>query len=253
MKKSFFLVVIVGLVFMLSSCHQKTQIIAHRGYWQSAGSAENSIHSLQAADNIGVYGSEFDVHLTADNVLLVFHDNTVQGMNLQKVNYSQLAGVRLKNGEPIPTLEKYLEVATKLKVHLIFELKAHQTPERNREAARLSWAMVKRYNLQERTSFISFDLDAVKEFIHLSPKSKVYYLKGDLSPQQLKGMGFAGLDYSREVMAHHPDWFKEAQRNGMEINVWTVDDLGEARRLMKKGADFITTNKPESMQELLNK
>ena len=55
------------------SAKRKTKVIAHRGYWKTEGSAQNSIRSLERANEIKVYGSEFDVHLTADNVPVVYH------------------------------------------------------------------------------------------------------------------------------------------------------------------------------------
>ena len=33
-----------------------TQVIAHRGYWDTHGSAQNSLASLEKADEIGAYG-----------------------------------------------------------------------------------------------------------------------------------------------------------------------------------------------------
>ena len=62
------------LVAVPVSAKRKTKIIAHRGYWKTEGSAQNSIRSLERANEIKVYGSEFDVPLTADNVPVVFHD-----------------------------------------------------------------------------------------------------------------------------------------------------------------------------------
>lgn len=46
---------------------QSTQIIAHRGFWKTNGSAQNSIAALMKADSVGCYGSEFDVWLTDDD------------------------------------------------------------------------------------------------------------------------------------------------------------------------------------------
>lgn len=116
-----------------------TKVIAHRGYWKTEGSAQNSIRSLERASEIGAYGSEFDVHLTADNVLVVYHDNDIQGKHIQSCTYDELKDLQLSNGEKLPTLEQYLKRAKKLKnIRLIFELKSHDTPERNRDAARLS-------------------------------------------------------------------------------------------------------------------
>ena len=44
----------------------QTQVIAHRGFWKTEGSAQNSITALKKAAEAKVYGSEFDVQLTAD-------------------------------------------------------------------------------------------------------------------------------------------------------------------------------------------
>lgn len=59
------------------SAKRKTKVIAHRGYWKTEGAAQNSIRSLERANEIKVYGSEFDVHLTADNVPVVYHDRKI--------------------------------------------------------------------------------------------------------------------------------------------------------------------------------
>ena len=58
------------------------------------GSAQNSIKSLEEADRIKVYGSEFDVHLTADNEAIVFHDNKVNDIKVQEVNYDKLQDIQ---------------------------------------------------------------------------------------------------------------------------------------------------------------
>lgn len=65
----------VALIISVASVQaQKSQVIAHRGYWKTAGSAQNSITALQKADSIHCYGSEFDVWLTKDNKLVINHD-----------------------------------------------------------------------------------------------------------------------------------------------------------------------------------
>ena len=48
----------VALIISVASAQaQKSQVIAHRGYWKTAGSAQNSITALQKADSIHCYGS----------------------------------------------------------------------------------------------------------------------------------------------------------------------------------------------------
>lgn len=47
-----------------NSMAELPKVIAHRGYWKTPSSAQNSLRALELADSIGVYGSEFDVWLT---------------------------------------------------------------------------------------------------------------------------------------------------------------------------------------------
>lgn len=228
------------------------QVIAHRGYWQTAGSAQNSIRSFERAAEIGVYGSEFDVHMTADSVLILFHDHTIHGMKIQEVPYSYLKDIKLSNGETLPTLREFLEVArlTDADTRLIFELKSQATPALNREAARRSVETIREKKLEDRTEFITFNLDAGKELIRLAPEMPVFYLNGDLSPEEVKTLGFAGIDYHYEVMRKNPGWFKEAKQLGLLINVWTVNDPEIIKEMAGQGVDFITTDVPSDALQI---
>ena len=57
----------------------KTAVVAHRGFWkcEAAGFSENSIASLKAAQDNGCWGSECDVHITADDIVIVNHNNDI--------------------------------------------------------------------------------------------------------------------------------------------------------------------------------
>ena len=108
----------------------QTKVIAHRGFWETENSAQNSIASLKKAGAIKCYGSEFDVQMTADGVLVVFHDAKVQGKVIEDTPYDSLKMIRLANGEAIPTLEEYLQAAKKIgKTRLILEIKPHATSQ----------------------------------------------------------------------------------------------------------------------------
>lgn len=87
------------LAFMTYTAQAQTQIIAHRGYWKTENSAQNSITGLKKAAEAKVYGSEFDVQLTGDGVIVVNHDDNVNGITIAEVPYSKLNGIKLKNGE----------------------------------------------------------------------------------------------------------------------------------------------------------
>lgn len=83
---------------------QSTQIIAHRGFWKTNGSAQNSIAALMKADSVGCYGSEFDVWLTDDDQLVVNWSSVFKGVNMQESTVKECTAIVLDNGEHLPTL-----------------------------------------------------------------------------------------------------------------------------------------------------
>ena len=97
-----------ALLFSAYNASAQTQVIAHRGFWKTEGSAQNSIAALLKADSIGCYGSEFDVWLAADDQLVVNHDPTFKGKRMENSPSTALTAIKLDNGESLPTLANYL-------------------------------------------------------------------------------------------------------------------------------------------------
>lgn len=249
--KRLFLTGLLSSVVYLTMLGQ-TQVIAHRGFWKTEGSAENSIAALIKADSIGCYGSEFDVWLTKDEELIVNHDPTIYGRFIQESSARRLTRARLLNKERVPTLEQYLLAGKELKTKLILELKPHNSPERETLAIQKITEMVKAMGLENRMEYISFSLHATKEFIRMAPKNTpVFYLNGDLSPQELNKIGCTGLDYNLSVFKKNPNWLAESRRLGLKTNVWTVNKANDMRWFIKHNVDFITTNEPLVLQQVL--
>lgn len=245
---------IVSALATVSLCGvAQTRVIAHRGYWDTENSAQNSLSALRLADSLGVYGSEFDVQMTADGKLIVNHDDSIPGYNIFRTRYSRLKKVRLANGEPIPTLQAYLEEGKKLTTRLILELKPHPTAEQENRAVARTVRLVRRLGLQDRVEYISFSLNICKRLVALTPQSSIAYLNGELSPRALQPLGIRGIDYHYTVIDRHPEWVDEARRLGMTVNVWTVDKPEDIRRMIDRKVDFITTNRPVETRELLKR
>lgn len=247
------------VVLLLSACANapktvQPKVIAHRGFWKTEHSAQNSIASLKLADSIGCYGSEFDVYFTADNDFVVFHDREKEGVSMINDSSAKICNMHLSNGENIPSLDTYLAAAKELKnaPRLIFEVKSLDDDERERESVPLILKRLQDADLLSQTEFISFSLNVCKELIRLSPESKVYYLNGDLSPDELSELGFAGLDYNQKVLKDHTSWIRESHDLGLEVNVWTVNEEADLRYFIEQGVDYITTNEPLLLQSLLN-
>lgn len=233
----------------------KTKVVAHRGYWQTDGSAQNSIRSLVKADSIDCWGSEFDVWMSKDGTLFVNHDPTIGDVEIQKSKAKVVARQRLNNGEPIPTLEQMLKAAVSLpRLQLVCELKPHADKKHEAKAVKKIIDMVAKYGLEKRTTYITFSLEGIKELIKRAPAgTEVYYLNGELTPEQLKEMGAAGMDYNSSVVLKHRDWVDQCHQLGLKVNVWTVDDKHAALldRLLDMDIDFITTNTPEPVQQII--
>lgn len=230
----------------------QTQVIAHRGYWKTDGSAQNSLRAIVKADSIGCYGSEFDVWMTADGVLVVNHDAKVDSIVIEKAESKDVLALSLPNGEMLPSLEQYLQVAKNLNTRLIFELKPHKNRLLEAKAVIDGIMMIDRMGLNDRVEYITFSSNALEEFIKYAPKgTPIYYLNGEKSPQELYSMGAAGMDYHISVFKKHPEWIKECHDLGMKVNVWTVNKEEDMKWCIEQGIDFITTNEPEILQNLL--
>ena len=241
MKK---LIVMAAACLMTLAAAAQTKIVAHRGYWDSAGSAQNSITSLKLADKIGCYGSEFDVHLTKDGVIVVHHDQNVGKIDIQTSTYKALKKERLKNGEKIPTLEQYLDAGKDLSCKLVLEIKRQMVQSHEDSLVRQCVDMVKSKGLTDRIVWISFSGKACELLHQLLPDAHIQYLLGDWDPKTIKAKGLSGIDYEQKVLALHPEWIKECHDLGLVVNVWTVNDLNTINQFIKAGVDFITTNAP---------
>lgn len=231
----------------------KNKVIAHRGAFKKAGYPENSLASLNRAVELGCEGSEFDVWMTADSVLVVNHDADFMGIHIEESTYKELLQKKHPNGESIPTAEEYIKEGIKQRsTKLIFEIKpSKKSKEHGLKLAEKTVALVHRLNAKEWVDYISFDYDICKKVMALDPEANVAYLNGDLSPAELKKDGFYGLDYSLKVMKKHPEWIREAKELELTVNVWTVNGEDDMEWLLKEGADFITTNEPELLLELV--
>lgn len=179
----------------------KTQVIAHRGYWDTPGSAQNSLTSLRKADSIGVYGSECDVYLCPDGELVVHHDDRViengDTLYIEHTPSSILKRIKLSNGETIPTFDAYLDIFKSCqKTKLIIELKVSKNDKvQSGILAAKILAKVKEAGLESRVEYITFNLDALHKLIELNPQAKTAYLSGNIAPAELKPQGCTGIDY----------------------------------------------------------
>lgn len=257
MKKN---ILFLALALLLTSMVkvQSQEIITHRGYWKTDGSAQNSIAALMKADSIRAYGSEVDIWLSSDGVPVANHDATLT-LNGEKivVEDTPLATLRkiiLDNGEKMPTMVEYLDAFEKCEhIKLIIEFKTHRLKEREVELAEKVINMVNERGLQDRVEYIAFGLHFIQQVKRLAPDAPVYYLNGDLTPKVLSTMKLTGPDYRYTVLFKRPEWVKEAHDLGQKVNVWTVNKPEDIQRVIDMKVDYITTDEPLLVREMLDK
>lgn len=226
-----------------------TEIVAHRGYWAKAGAAQNSRASLQNAIDMNAYGSETDVWLTADNVLVINHDSSISGVSIQNSNYADIKDLTLSNGETIPTFDDFLQILKNSKrCKLIIEIKTHSKAGRTTEAALATVEAVKKAGLENMVEYIAFNYPTCEELAKLTPKVTVQYLcDKDASiktPAELKEAGNIHLDYKYTMYNSNPTFVEDAHKLGLTVNVWTLSSSAEIGEWINKGADFITGDTP---------
>ncbi|WP_047549596.1 glycerophosphodiester phosphodiesterase family protein [Psychroserpens sp. Hel_I_66] len=224
------------------------KVIAHRGAWKTQNLPENSIAALRQAIALNCTGSEFDVRMTADNVLIVTHDADYNNLKIENSTYEELAKLKLSNGETLPKLSDFLKAGMKNNdsTGLVLEIKPSSIAGRNIKITNKVLDLVKELNAGSHISYyISFSYEILKHIAKVNPTAKTLYLDGSKAPQSLKNDSITGLDYLVYKLKKKGNWIKEAQELGLVLNAWTADKTEDIDWLIANNFDYITTNEPE--------
>lgn len=226
-------------------------VVAHRGAWKALRFPENSVASLKRAVDLQCAGSEFDVHMTADDTLVINHDDYYHELDIETHTFDELRKHSLSNGETLPTLKEYIlqGIAQNNGTKIVMEIKPTKVKGRGNIVAKKCYDLVNELNASAWITYISFDLDILTTLVALNKKVKTQYLNGELSPLELKSKGITGLDYHYSVFKKHPEWIKAAKENKMALNTWTVNSAEDMDYFIRNKFDYITTNEPELLFE----
>lgn len=223
-------------------------VIAHRGAWKTKGLPKNSIAALKEAINLKCTGSEFDVRMTADEILIVTHDNDFGGLDIESSTYDTLAQHKLSNGETLPTLKDFIiaGMTNNTTTGLVCEIKPSKIEGRSIIMASKAVALVKELKAEAYISYyISFSYEVIKHIKSIDSTAKVLYLDGSKTPQQLKNDSITGLDYIVWKLKNNEDWITEAKDLGLKLNAWTANKTEDIDWLLTHDFDYITTDEPE--------
>jgi len=226
-------------------------VLGHRGARRSA--PENTLSAFQLALEEGADGVELDVRLDREGNVVVIHDATlarVTGGNdirrVEDLGGADLSRVDVGGGERVPRLEEVLSWSRSRSARVNIELKA-DLPRR----ALLAWKVVRLVASEpeaaERLILSSFDPKLVLAVARLLPWVPAGYLVDERTP--MPGPRLSNLVLG--AVAVHPnaslvtaESVRSWQRARMPVNVWTVNDPAEARRLDALGVDCLITDEP---------
>jgi len=220
-------------------------VVAHRG--ASGYEPENTIRAFKKAIEMKADAVEFDVRLSKDNVPVVIHDETLNRTTDGTGRVDSYTSEQLKNfnagrGERIPLLSEALDLVYG-RICVLLELKEIR-------ASRYALNLVESKDMLNQVMFVSFHEDALKAVAEANPntyRGLIYAKPGDYILIAKRIGCIAVMPYYKLATLKTVEF---AHKLKLKVNVWTVDDLEVARKLVKMGVDSITTNKPDLIVKL---
>jgi glycerophosphoryl diester phosphodiesterase len=233
---------------------------AHRGF--SPAGYENSMAAFRAAVDLGYGYLETDVRTSADGVLMVFHDETLDRVTdgrgpLAWCTAGQLRRVRIGGVEPIPTMEELLAEWPDVKLNVDVKDKA---------GAVLLAELIEKYSAHDRVLVTSFSdrrrLDVFRTLSRPAASSG-----GVASLTALAALGRVGLSrtlgraarmqavqvpvrYGRYPVVT-PGFVRRCHRAGLAVHVWTINERAEMERLLDLGVDGLMTDRADLLAAVM--
>ncbi len=228
-----------------------TKVFAHRCVHNNTkGPYENSLEALKKTQTYGVHGAEFDVWITTDGYVVVHHDATVSGKNIQNSRWSDLKNIKLPTGEHLPLLSEFLDQGLAYPgVILNFEIKAHTDNDRNRVCADSVAVMLNARNMVSQCRMMSYSTVALDELRRKVPALQLDYLGTD-DPSFPQGKGYNGISYNMNLLSAHPDWVARCHAAGMKVCTWTPSSSQDIMTFINLGVDYITVNSVDLAKSL---
>ena len=214
-------------------------VIAHRG--ASGYELENSLAALRASETHGADAVELDVHSSFDGEIFVHHDERLpNGLHISRATTAELNGVRLSNGEPLPTLGQALSAVGR-RLSVFVELKT-VAPAAD---ARLLALLTAGPN-PSGYAIHSFDHRLVLRVGELAPRLVRGVLMAAYPIRPLAALADAGAsDLWEEQSLIDPGLVNAAHAASARVFAWTVDTPERMRQLIACGVDGICTNVPD--------
>lgn len=236
------------LITLGSDTETEFLVISHRA--NAMGAPENSLPALENSIELGIDFVEIDVQLTSDGTVVVLHDEDLMRVTgnprqIADITADELRDLRLiTDGEHpdsllhVPTLDEFLERA-KGRIGVMIELKYYGFAP---ELAEKTIDLIREYEMEDQVLVKSLNFRAVEQIRNLAPDIGLGYVSavaaGDLSRLPIHFLSVNQANATSELISR-------AQREGMGMFVWTVNNREDMIDVVLKGVNGIITDHPE--------
>ncbi|MFC0600798.1 glycerophosphodiester phosphodiesterase [Streptomyces palmae] len=220
--------------------------VAHRG--DPYVHRENTLPSIRSAMRAGAGAVEIDVRLTRDGVPVVVHDATLKRLwgHDRPVRELTAAQVREVTGGGVPLLDEALTtmLSGDGRVRVMIDL-----PDAS--AAHTAVTRVHEHGAAEQVYYCGGPaaLHAVRRADPAAETALTWTTLAPPRPVLLDGLRPRWLNYRFGLVSR--DLVDRAHRDGLLVSAWTADTRWSMSRLLRAGADSITTNRIGTLRALL--
>lgn len=229
--------------------------IAHRG--GAALAPENTLAAFSNAIDIGADYFELDVQISADDSLMIMHDNTINRTttgtgSVSSLTYAQLrtydAGSKFSAafaGEKIPTLYESLMLAknSSNNIGVVIEIKTTAAGVVQKVVN-----MVQYLDMESRVIISSFTLSQITESKNLDNTIPVQLFVSTTSNGSIDQVAAIGGEWIGSGGTVTTDFLNYAHSKNVKFNSWTINSASQMISLSQLGVDGITTDNPLTLQ-----
>lgn len=235
--------------------------MAHRGF--SPDGLENSMAAFRAAVELGYRYLEMDVHTTADGVLLVFHDPSLDRVTdgqgrIARLPAGTVAQARIGGVEPIPLFEELVRAFPEVRLNL--DIKDWNS------VSSLA-AAIERHGVHDQVLIASFSDRRRRAVVKRLSRpvagsagivsNALFTVLGPVLPPPVIRRALRGIHALQVPVSYGavrvvtPRFIRRAHRHGLQVHVWTINDAAEMRRLLDLGVDGIVTDRADLLKKVL--
>lgn len=222
-----------------------THVYAHRG--DSAAYPENTLLAFQKAMESGAFGIELDLHATADGVVVVIHDRTLERTTNGRgfVDELPFAAVRELDAGAGQRVPAFADVLGLVGDSLHFDLEVKQPGIETQVLDVLSAYP------RARWAISSFDWDILKRLRELASAAELWPLAMEIDDALLRvASELSSPCVAVDAGAYTPARARVISEAGLSAMVWTVNDPAEALRVRALGAAALCSDRPGDIAAL---